>query len=210
MKLPHLVIVEVDDGNRRSMEQFFKSSGIFAGCVGFDALQQAINSEILSDNSILLVSLADKHDEQVNHIHKLKQKFQNIKILLLSSPLSGNNVIKYISAGASGIMDSSASLSKIKDSLLIIHGGGSVITPTAARKVFDHLQPSVKQTPAITKRQQDILKGMLDGLSYQSIGDRLHISINTVRKYVRQLYGAYNVKSKGELLAKYHTNPNKG
>jgi DNA-binding NarL/FixJ family response regulator len=159
----------------------------------------------LTDTNLVLISLNGNGEQQTEDIYKLKNAHKNLQILLLSNQLNSQEVLKLISSGVSGILDKTASLNKIKESLHSIQNGGSVISPTVARKVFDHLQPPAKATPHLSKREREVLEAMLSGLSYQAIGDHLHISINTVRKYIRQLYTTYKVNSKGELLAKYHS-----
>jgi DNA-binding NarL/FixJ family response regulator len=205
MKVQSLIIIESDDAKRRSLEQFFISSGSFSGCSGFDSLVPLLKSDVFTDTNLVLISLNGNDEQQADDIYILKRAHKNLQILLLSNQLNSQEVLRLISSGVSGILDKAASFTKIKESLHIIQLGGCVIAPTVARKVFDHLQPPDKVTPHLSKRERDVLEAMLSGLSYQAIGDHLHISINTVRKYIRQLYTTYQVNSKGELMAKYHS-----
>jgi DNA-binding NarL/FixJ family response regulator len=52
----------------------------------------------------------------------------------------------------------------------------------------------------ITKREQDVLKLLADGLSNGQIGDRLHLSARTVEKHVSSLLRKTNTSNRAELV----------
>ncbi len=52
----------------------------------------------------------------------------------------------------------------------------------------------------LTERQQEIMQGIVDGLSYKMIADRLDISIDTMRTHIMHIYRLLNINSKGELI----------
>ena len=52
----------------------------------------------------------------------------------------------------------------------------------------------------MTERQQEIMQGIVDGLSYKMIADRLDISIDTMRTHIMPIYRLLNINSKGELI----------
>lgn len=52
----------------------------------------------------------------------------------------------------------------------------------------------------ISSREISIIEHLLQGLTYQEIGDRLYISINTVRFHIRNIYKKTNTNNKLELL----------
>jgi DNA-binding CsgD family transcriptional regulator len=55
---------------------------------------------------------------------------------------------------------------------------------------------------ALTPREQQIVEALEQGLSYKLVGDRLGISLNTVRAYIRTVYDKLQINSKAELLAR--------
>ena len=44
------------------------------------------------------------------------------------------------------------------------------------------------------------MQGIVDGLSYKMIADRLDISIDTMRTHIMPIYRLLNINSKGELI----------
>ncbi len=53
----------------------------------------------------------------------------------------------------------------------------------------------------LSTRQREILGHILDGLAERDIAKALHRSVHTVHTHVRQIYSAFDVSSRGELMA---------
>jgi DNA-binding CsgD family transcriptional regulator len=54
---------------------------------------------------------------------------------------------------------------------------------------------------ALSRRQREILRLLLEGQSTKAIASKLDLSIHTVNEYIRAVYQAKSVRSRGELLA---------
>ena len=82
--------------------------------------------------------------------------------------------------------------------------GGLVIGPQAARLLTRHFRPAPPAAPraALSVREQQVLRGLTDGLSYQGIATQRCLSIDTVRTHVRNVYRKLGVNSRTELLNK--------
>jgi DNA-binding NarL/FixJ family response regulator len=86
-----------------------------------------------------------------------------------------------------------------------VYRGGSPMTSSVARKVLQHFQQPAKVSSSeqlLSAREQDILKGLMKGYSYKLIADELHISIDTVRTHIRNVYEKLQVNSKTEAILK--------
>ena len=110
-------------------------------------------------------------EQQAIAIYSLKEKQKNSQVLLLSNQLTSQEVLRMISSEVSGILDKTASLTKIKEPLQIIEQGGCVISPVIVSKVFNHLQPKSQFRQKLSKCEREVLEGMLSGQSYQAIAD---------------------------------------
>lgn len=54
----------------------------------------------------------------------------------------------------------------------------------------------------LSPRETDVLRGMVDGLSYKMVADRLGISFETVRTHVKKIYDKLGVHNCTEAVAK--------
>jgi DNA-binding CsgD family transcriptional regulator len=59
-------------------------------------------------------------------------------------------------------------------------------------------------TAELTPREREILELLVRGYRYREIGDRLFISLDTVRTHVRHIYEKMQVRSRAEAAARYH------
>ena len=50
-------------------------------------------------------------------------------------------------------------------------------------------------------RQLDVLRGLVDGLSYREIGERHGIATDTVRNHIRQIYSTLQVHNVAEAVS---------
>ena len=77
--------------------------------------------------------------------------------------------------------------------------------PKIARKVvtlFRKTPVSERPAEALTPQELRLLQPLADGHSYQAAAERLAISVNTVRSYVRNVYDKLHVHSKSEAVSK--------
>jgi DNA-binding CsgD family transcriptional regulator len=75
-----------------------------------------------------------------------------------------------------------------------------------ARKVvrfFNHLGAAAPELQRLSPREKEILELLSRGAAYKEMGDRLALSIHTVRMHIRGIYGKLQVHSRGEAVSKY-------
>ena len=135
----------------------------------------------------------------------IKKEYPEIEIIMLTIYHDSHKIFDSLVAGASGYLLKHTSLPEIKDSIETLMEGGAPMSPQIARKVIQHFnKPEPKNNPEsnLTSREQDIVNGLVDGLSYKLIADRFDISIDTVRAHIRNIYKKLHVNSKAEVIAK--------
>ena len=134
----------------------------------------------------------------------IQQKYPDIEIIMLTVYHDSHKIFDSLKAGASGYLLKHHSLPEIKDAIELLMQGGAPMSPQIARKVITHFNDrgQKQQESNLTNREQDIVNGLVDGLSYKLIADRLDISIDTVRAHIRNIYKKLHVNSKAEVIAK--------
>ena len=128
--------------------------------------------------------------------------------MMLSVKNDNESVFLSLQAGADGYLGKETSLDKIKEAIIDLKNGGSPITPVIARKVFDFFNSQNSVVEDLNEREKQVVKGIVNGLSYKLIAIEYHVSIDTVRKYIKSVYRKLQINSKGELIAKYHHHKN--
>ncbi|MCH2450996.1 MAG: response regulator transcription factor [Gracilimonas sp.] len=135
----------------------------------------------------------------------IKSKYPEVEIMMLTVYHDSHKIFDSLKAGASGYLLKHTSLPEIKESIENLMKGGAPMSPQIARKVISHFNeeaPIKNEDSMLTNREQDIVNGLVDGLSYKLIADRYDISIDTVRAHIRNIYKKLHVNSKAEVIAK--------
>jgi len=154
---------------------------------------------------ILLLDIGLPGKSGIEGIPIIKKISPAIDIVMLSSFEDSERIFSTLQAGAVGYISKKSSLMQIKEAIEIIHRGGSYMSPIIARKVIGFFAPkpkNVKEGSVLTERQQQIVGGLADGLSYKMIAGKYSISLETVRDHIKKIYKKLGVNSKAEVISK--------
>jgi len=155
---------------------------------------------------VLLMDIQLPGMSGIQGIGIIKQKYPDTEIIMLTIYHDSHKIFDSLVAGASGYLLKHTTLPEIKESIQTLLNGGAPMSPQIARKVIGHFKkPKIKASEedhGLTPREQDIINGLVDGLSYKLIADRFDISIDTVRAHIRNIYRKLHVNSKAEVIAK--------
>jgi DNA-binding NarL/FixJ family response regulator len=141
---------------------------------------------------------------------QLKALYPAVRVIVLTVFDEPVRVLAAICAGADGYLLKSAANQELLDQLdLVVHHGAPLSTALAGtmlRLVRESHRDSFGSTSlprdlGLTQRQLEVLRGLVEGLSYREIGERLEISLDTVRSHIRQMYSALQVHNVAEAVS---------
>lgn len=134
-------------------------------------------------------------------IRVIKKIIPDVDIIMLTTYEESEIIFKALCAGACSYLSKRSSLSQILEAITVVHQGGSYMSPSIARKVVTYFSPSDNsKKELLTPRQQQIVAGLVDGLSYKMIADKYLVSIETVRDHIKKIYKKLQINSKAELI----------
>lgn len=198
-------IVEDDDHIRESIQRYLNSQDNFMCDVAeicFEDFLPKLEKEGPVD--IALVDIGLPGISGINGIKILKKEYPTTNIIMLTIYNDPTRIFNSLRAGASGYLLKNTPLEELKESINILHKGGSPMSPEIARKVVDHFySDKTKEFETIlTQKENEIVNALVDGLSYKLIADKMRISIDTVRFHIRNIYQKLHVHSKAEVISK--------
>jgi DNA-binding NarL/FixJ family response regulator len=136
----------------------------------------------------------------IEAIPMILEKFPDTSIIIHSSQADQDSIFQSLQLGAVGYLYKE-DVNDTLDSLLeTVFKGGSVMTPSIAKKVIAFFHRPAKLMNQLSPREMDVTQGVLDGLSYKMIAEKHQISIDTVRMNIKHIYKKLNINSKGELF----------
>jgi DNA-binding NarL/FixJ family response regulator len=166
--------------------------------------------EKISASGRIDVVLMDIEMPRLNGIEAtrlLKEKFPQIKVLMLTIFDDDENIFNAIRAGADGYVLKEESAAGIYGCIQETLSGGAGMSPGVASRVLRLLQsgsvaPAPPSAHDLTPREVEILEQLKAGLSYEKIAANLFISYGTVRKHIENTYRKLQVHNKVEAIQK--------
>jgi DNA-binding NarL/FixJ family response regulator len=144
----------------------------------------------------------------IEGIKRIKEISEEIIILILTVYDENELIFEALCTGASGYLVKKTPPAKLLDAIKEAYEGGSPMTSNIARKVVDFFQKSKpfrkeeSEDITLTKREKEVLGGLVEGNSYKAIADKLNISVDTVRFHFRNIYKKLHVHSQSEAVVK--------
>ena len=139
-------------------------------------------------------------------VRQLKVALPKTQFLMLTVYEDSDFLFNSLKAGASGYLLKRTAAASLIEAIRDVHAGGSPMTPQLARRVVQFFSKPTTNDPSLarlTPGERDFLDQLANGYAYKEIADRMHISIDTVRSYVRTVYEKLHVHSRTEAVVKY-------
>lgn len=200
----YLGIVEDEPLVLENLSRFFDSQPDVKLVLAVNSVEQLLEQSNLSDKpEILLLDINLPGMSGLEGIRHIKAEFSGLDIVMLTAADDADSIFKALCAGAVSYISKRSNFQTIKEAINVVHNGGSFMSPVIARKIVDYFAPK-RQEPedVLTPRQEQIVQGLVDGLSYKMIADKYLISLETVRDHIKKIYKKLEVNSKAEVIKK--------
>ena len=166
----------------------------------------------LEDNHNVELILMDIEMPVLNGIETtqiVKQKYPQIKIIMLTAFDNDENIFNAIKAGADGYLLKEINPKDLYEGIVETLNGGAAMNPSIALKTLKLLRNPLsienekdKEDISLSKREIEVLEQLSTGLSYTVIAENLFLSPSTVRKHIENIYKKLQVHSKIEAVQK--------
>jgi len=159
---------------------------------------------------VVLTDMGLPDTDGIELTRELKALFPNLRVILLTVFDEPAHVLAAICAGADGYLLKSSTSQELIDQLDLVVRRGAPISTAIAGTVLRLVREgnnerlgarTLPRDLGLTQRQLNVLSSLVEGLSYREIGERLGISIDTVRSHIRQIYSALQVHNVAEAVS---------
>ena len=206
-------IVDDEAKLRQSIATFVDGSPGFKCVSHYGSAEAALKGLPADKPDVVLMDINMGEMSGIECVEKLKEHSPGMQILMLTVYEDTEKIFRALAAGANGYLLKRSSPTRLLAAIREVHGGGSPMTSSIARKVVASFQ---KQKPAadaggerpgqLSPREQAVLEGLAKGWTYKQLASELDISIDTIRTYIRRIYEKLHVQSRTEAVAKYLSN----
>lgn len=178
----------------------FLCAGAFANC------SRVVENIEETKPDVILMDIEMPGINGIEAVRLVKQKFPEVKILMETIFEEDDKIFQSICNGAEGYILKNTPPTEILEAIKEIYEGGAPMTPAIALKVMrmfkENLSSDAKDGFNLSAREKEILKFLVEGMSYKMIADACFISLETVRGHIKNIYEKLQVHSKSEAVAK--------
>lgn len=189
------------------IEKLSKSSEIevvFQAVNGEDFLNQMKSLDKPIDIVFMDIDMPEMNG--IETVKKASGLYPSTYFLMLTVFDDDDKIFDAIQAGAVGYLLKDEHADRLIEAIHeVMEFGGAPMSPRIARKSLNLLsQASVakKQTEetVLSEREMEILKGLVDGLDYRKLADKLFLSPNTVRTHISNIYKKLHVSKRTQVV----------
>lgn len=177
-------------------------------CLGIFPNAEAALSKIPGlKPDLVLVDINLPKMNGIELVARLKTASPSLLCLMLTMYEETTLIFDALKAGACGYLLKRTPPADIVTAIQQVHAGGSAMSPQIARQVVSFFHKA--ETPAnthletLTERERAVLDLLSKGFMYKQIGDKLNVSLDTVRSHLRKVYEKLHVHSRTEAVLKY-------
>lgn len=200
-------IVEDQNRYRELLRMILSSSDIIDLVFEREHCRNIISDVIKYMPEVLIMDIDLPGKSGIDGVLELKALFPQVKILMLTVFEDDDKIFAAIKAGADGYLLKKDSPQKILDSVRELSEGKASMNGLIAKKVMEyfHTKKSLPQAKDfnLTKREHEILKLLIEALTYKEIAASCFISPETMNSHVKNIYHKLNVHSRAEISARF-------
>jgi two-component system invasion response regulator UvrY len=151
-----------------------------------------------NDYDVAMLDMSMPGLSGIDLIKRLKLEKPKLRILVLSMHGEQQYAARALKAGAAGYLNKDSASDQLLSVLRKLAAGGVHIGDAAAASL---LQSGGKPAhEALSNREFEVLRLLVEGLGPTEIGERLHLSVKTVSTHKTRILEKLNVRSTAELV----------
>ncbi len=201
------IVVFDDNKPRRELLQLLINSTEGMECKGaFEDCRDVLKHLVDIMPDVVLMDIDMPHVNGIEGLKIIRKQFPQMRVLMQTVFEDEEKIFDAICAGADGYVLKKTAPDKLLDAIRDVQAGGAPMTPIVAKQVLQLLNnkhhKTLKNSFDLTSREQEILKLLVQGLSYKMIAAQCNISYPTVNSHISHIYEKLHVSSAVEAVTK--------
>jgi len=167
----------------------------------FSSATEALAALNQNQPDIVLCDISLPEMDGIEFTKKAKDKYPNLKVIMLSSHKEEFYVLKSVEAKADGFLHKDVLENELIEAINRVHQGGSFYSQDISQIIINSFvngdKPSI---PQLSAREKEVLHFLVEGLSNKEIADKLYISSKTVDNHRANILKKLNLKNNVQLV----------
>jgi DNA-binding NarL/FixJ family response regulator len=203
-QIMRIIIFEDNQTFRESLEFLIVTSTDMELCGAFADTHRLLQRMEALQPDVVLMDINIPGKNGIEATREIKAHFPAIHICIQTVFEDDDKIFASLCAGASGYILKNTATEKVLQAIREVAGGGAFFTPSIAKRILLNFQAQPEQASFVqlSDKEKEVLKYLVEGMSYKMIADQLQLSFHTVHSHIKNIYEKLHVNSKGEAVAK--------
>jgi DNA-binding NarL/FixJ family response regulator len=197
-------IFEDNDKLRDLIEMLIGSSNEFLVKGTYSNTKDIVKKVIENQPDVIIMDIDMPDYNGIEGVREVKKYFPDVKVIMHTVFDDDDRLFTCLSLGADGYILKKDAPTFLFNAIKEVLSGGAPMSSGIATRVLQTFRKVEKPSNNyhLTEREKQILELLTKGFSYRMIGIECHISIETVRRHLKNIYHKLHVQCGTEAVAK--------
>ena len=155
---------------------------------------------------VILLDLDMPDMDGIDTYKKLQRNYPDPRVLILTMHKQERMIAYLMELGVNGYLLKDTNRHELKEAIITVHEQGYYFNDRTSQAVLDGLRRKTKTPPklgqeiVLSRREQQVLELIAEGLSNKEIGEKLFLSTRTVDGHRNSLLQKFNVHNTAKLI----------
>jgi two-component system response regulator DegU len=133
---------------------------------------------------------------------RIRERFPSIRVVVLTMHGDPETQTQAIRAGASGFLGKDCPMDEVLSAVRMAGGGETALSVGVAVSMLHevHRLAQPDDEPVVTKREEEVLQLIADGLSTPEVAASLYISVKTVKNHLASIYQKLDARDRTQAV----------
>ncbi len=198
MSKQKVVIIEDYEVVLQSYAEIVNSSPDFEVVGTYKSCESALLEIEQKIPDFVLIDITLPGIDGIEGIKRIKALLKEVSIIVVTVHENSKYVFQALCSGAVGYLTKTTGENQLLYALCQARDGGAPMSIAIARMVVDSFKE--KKIDELTDRENNVLLLLSEGKSYASIAETVHLSVNTIKYHVRNIYEKLHVTNKEDAI----------
>jgi two-component system, NarL family, response regulator DegU len=187
-------------GLRRALEE----DGAFEVVAEAASGDEAVRLASAMRPQVILMDVSMPFMDGVAATREITSRFPEVRVVMLTMFHDAEVAHRALRAGATGYLVKDCSLDEVRNTITMAASRDSSVSPDLAASMLTEARRLRQLAPddekAISKREEEVLQLIADGLSTPEVAERLYISQKTVKNHLASIYEKLDARDRTQAV----------
>jgi DNA-binding NarL/FixJ family response regulator len=199
-----IAIFEDNARLRQSLKVLLEGVEGYSVCGDYENCDHA--AEVMNEHrpDLVIMDIDMPGVDGIEGLRIIKEQYPRTHIIMHTVLEDEERLFSCLCGGANGYILKNTSFVHLLEAIENVLNGGAPLSPPIAKKVLDSFRHSdaSRLKYHLSDREKEVLAYLVKGYSYKMIAGTCHISLDTVRGHIRNIYSKLHVNCGREAVSK--------